>query len=127
MRPRWFGLHVVLTALAAALAGAVYSAPSLPEPVEAAAKTITADDLRAHVRFLASDELQGRGTGAAGNQVAELYLASVFERLQLGRPTGVAYLQPFDVYFSKLGTDSALTAGMTFVVTMSRRASCVAI
>jgi hypothetical protein len=84
-----------------ALSGAAYTAAELPPVVEQAETTITAEDLRAHIRFLASDELQGRGAGHAGNQVAELYLASVFERLQLARATGVAYLQPVD-WFSKL-------------------------
>ena len=109
MRARWLGVHLGFAAVAAVLSGAAYTAGALPEAIEQAARTITADDLRAHVRFLASDELQGRGTGAAGNQVAELYLASVFERLQLGRAAGAAYLQPFELYFSKLGEGSALT------------------
>ncbi len=109
MPARWVGGYLGFAVLAAALSDGAATAPSLPEAIEEASRTITVDDLRAHIRFLASDELQGRGTASPGNQVAELYLASTFERLRLGRATGPGYLQPFDVYFSKLGGNNALT------------------
>ncbi len=109
MRVRWLGIHLGFAIVAAALSGAAYSVGTLPEAVEQGARTITVEDLRAHVRFLASDELQGRGTGNGGNQIAELYLASVFERLQLARAAGAGYLQPVELYFSRLGNDNALT------------------
>lgn len=108
MRARWVHAHLLLAAVVLALSGAVYTAGEMPQPIEQAAATITADDLRAHVRFLASDELQGRGTADTGNRLAELYLASVFERLQLGRATGVAYLQPVELVFSRLGQQNAV-------------------
>ncbi len=105
MRRRMHALvmQLVFAAVVAALSGVAYTGGALPDAVEQAANTIDAGDLRAHLRFLASDELQGRGTGHAGNHVAELYLASVFERLQLGRAAGAAYLQPVELYFSTLG------------------------
>jgi hypothetical protein len=96
---------VVLLSL---LAGSAYTAATIPEEAERAAETIAADDLRAHLRFLASDELGGRGTGHGGNQVAELYLAAVFERLGLGRAAGAAYLQPVEMYFTTLGPGNEL-------------------
>src|SRR5512141_378751 len=109
MHRRLLGPHLVLAFLIAGLTAATYGAGRLPESVEQGVSTITADDLRAHLRFLASDELQGRGAGHNGNQVAELYLATVFERLQLARATGVAYLQPVELVFSRLGEQNALT------------------
>lgn len=108
MRPRWAGAHLLLAAVIIAVSGAAYTAGKLPTAVEQAGKTIAADDLRAHIRFLASDELQGRGAGHTGNQVAELYLASVFERLQLARATRVAFLQPVQLVFSRLGAQNTL-------------------
>lgn len=90
------------------LAGSVYSAAPIPDAAERAAETIDAEDLRAHLRFLASDELQGRGTGHSGNQIAELYLATVFDRLGLGRAAGAAYLQPVELYVTTLGPGSEL-------------------
>ena len=100
--------HVGFGVLVAALVAVAGGAARLPEAVEQAARTITADDARAHLRFLASDELQGRGTGHTGNQVAELYLASVFERVGLERATGVSYLQAVELYSSTLGAANAL-------------------
>lgn len=102
-------LQVLFAVLVAALAGAAHSSTSLPDAAERAADTIRADDLRAHVRFLASDELQGRGTGHPGNDIAALYLASLFERLRLEPVAGTSYLQPVDLYFSTLGPASELT------------------
>ena len=101
-------VQLAFAAVVVALSGVAYTGGTLPEVVEQAANTIEADDLRAHLRFLASDELQGRGTGHAGNHVAELYLATVFERLQLGRAAGAAYLQPVELYFSTLGDTNEL-------------------
>ena len=43
--------------------------------------------LRAHVSFLASDELQGRGTGTEGEKLAANYLVSQFKKLKL-KPYG---------------------------------------
>ena len=40
-------------------------------------------ELEAHLRFLASDELQGRRTGSAGNRVAARYIAGQFRLLGL--------------------------------------------
>ncbi len=53
--------------------------------------------LRAHVSFLASDELQGRGTGTEGEKLAAKYLVSQFRKLKL-KPYGdnKTYLQTFD-------------------------------
>lgn len=71
--------------------------------------SIRAADLEAHVRFLASDELQGRALGHPGNDVAALYLASVLERLGLETEDG--YFQWFEVSTSSLGKASSLTQG----------------
>jgi hypothetical protein len=60
---------------------------------------VTPAQLRPHVRFLASDELQGRETGEYGQKVAARYLASIFERAGL-RPAGDSgsFLQRFSLY-----------------------------
>jgi hypothetical protein len=46
------------------------------------------------VQYLASDALEGRGTGTAGNDSAAAYIAAHFRSLSL-EPLGGAYLQPF--------------------------------
>src|SRR5581483_9988326 len=44
---------------------------------------ISENALRAHIKFLADDRLEGRGTGAKGGELAALYCAEQFEALGL--------------------------------------------
>ena len=44
---------------------------------------ITEDALRAHIKFLSDDRLEGRGTGAKGGELAALYVAEQFEAMNL--------------------------------------------
>lgn len=50
-------------------------------------ESITANALRAHVRFLASDLLEGRGTPSRGLDLAAEYIATQFDRIGLN-PAG---------------------------------------
>jgi Zn-dependent M28 family amino/carboxypeptidase len=54
--------------------------------------------IRAHVRFLASDALEGRGPASLGDTLAQQYIAAQFEAMGLkpGAPGGGWY-QPFDL------------------------------
>jgi len=65
-------------ALAVALPPAA-GALDLPEGTESAAAQITAESLRAPIRFLASDLLEGRGPGSRGDELARAYLAAQLE------------------------------------------------
>src|SRR5229473_4899743 len=85
--------------LVAALVGAsALGAVKITPAEKAAAKTVTAESLRAHIRFLASDLLEGRGPATRGDQLAEQYIASEFEALgvQPAGPNG-SWFQPFDL------------------------------
>jgi len=64
--------------------------------------------LRAHVAFLASDELQGRGTGTEGEKIAAKYIMSKYKKLKL-KPLGDSktYLQYFDFKGGMHGTGEA--------------------
>jgi len=64
----------------------------------AAAAAIQGHRLRADIRFLASDLLEGRGPATRGDSLAQAYLASRFEAIGLepGAPDGSWY-QPFDL------------------------------
>ncbi|MFQ5701268.1 MAG: M28 family peptidase, partial [Acidobacteriota bacterium] len=53
--------------------------PALPKGVEAAMNTISSGRIRVHLRFLASDLLEGRGTGERGAQIAAEYIAAQFQ------------------------------------------------
>lgn len=63
--------------------------------VEQAMAAIRPHAIRAHMRFLADDLLEGRGTATRGYDLAARYVATAFEALGL-EPAGVGggYLQP---------------------------------
>ncbi|MBI4481946.1 MAG: M28 family peptidase [Acidobacteria bacterium] len=51
------------------------------------AETVSKDEIRAHLRFLSDDLLEGRGMGARGGELAARYIAAQFEAMGL-RPAG---------------------------------------
>jgi Zn-dependent M28 family amino/carboxypeptidase len=64
------------------------SAPARSQtPGDATAHAVRPNVLRSHLEFLASDALEGRGTGARGSSLAASYVATQFERLGL-EPAG---------------------------------------
>jgi Zn-dependent M28 family amino/carboxypeptidase len=50
----------------------------VPDAVKAAEATIDAEKIRAHVKFLADDLLEGRGPGLRGSELAAKYIATEF-------------------------------------------------
>ncbi|HEY0095671.1 MAG TPA: M20/M25/M40 family metallo-hydrolase, partial [Archangium sp.] len=82
----------------------------LTTPAEkSAAQSIEPGDLRAHIGFLASDLLEGRGPGTRGDALAQHYIATQFQLLGL-KPAGPdgGYLQPFELV-SMTGHPETLT------------------
>lgn len=73
-----------LTACAATQAGA----PAAPAPFAAATNVITANAIEAHIRFLASDLLEGREAGTRGYDIAAAYVESEYRLLGL-QPGGI--------------------------------------
>jgi Zn-dependent M28 family amino/carboxypeptidase len=57
---------------------AVPQVPGLPESARAAAASIDSEKIRAHVRFLSLDLLEGRGPGTRGAELAAEYIATQF-------------------------------------------------
>lgn len=60
--------------------------PTMSQRVRRAAtlpSALSEDALRAHVKFLSDDRLEGRGTGSKGGETAALYIAEQFEALGL--------------------------------------------
>ena len=55
--------------------------------VDMAAKAVSADVIRAHIDFLSSDALEGRGSGTRGGDIAARYIAAQYVRLGL-EPAG---------------------------------------
>src|ERR1051326_3011403 len=94
MRHRWLlsvvailtlGLFVAATSKPAAKSPAAPS--SVPPAMKRALDAFSGDSIRAHVRFLSCDLLQGRGTGARGDDYAVQYIAAQFEAVGL-KPYG---------------------------------------
>ncbi|HWN42948.1 MAG TPA: M28 family metallopeptidase [Thermoanaerobaculia bacterium] len=84
----------VRTSLLIAVCGFVLS-EALPAQVEEALAAIRPQAIRAHMRFLSDDLLEGRGTATRGYDIAARYVATRFEELGL-EPTGTggSYFQP---------------------------------
>ena len=83
----------------------------------AALQAIRPSGLRAHIRFLASDSLEGRGTGTRGYRVAAEYVAAQLEALGLEPGMGQAgFLQPVPLRRAKV-----VSAESFFQVTLSRK------
>ncbi|MEJ2217319.1 MAG: M20/M25/M40 family metallo-hydrolase [Gemmatimonadota bacterium] len=83
------------TLKALALAGALLPLGFAPQASNPGLASITERALRAHVAFLASDELAGRAPGSRGGRIAAHYIASEFIRAGL-RPAlaDSTYFQP---------------------------------
>jgi Zn-dependent M28 family amino/carboxypeptidase len=92
-----------ISLLSAALAlsfGAHGVAQSTVSPtVQAAEDAINAENIRAHVRFLADDLLEGRGPGVRGGDLAAKYIATQFALYGL-KPAGDSgtYFQQVDFF-----------------------------
>jgi Zn-dependent M28 family amino/carboxypeptidase len=69
----------------AALAVTVFAATAFASKMEA--PSFDAERIRAHVKYLASDELEGRGTGQKGGDVAADYIAAQLKSYGL-KPAG---------------------------------------
>jgi hypothetical protein len=74
---------IVAIILGASTARGGAEGPSVGAPEAAAAGEITPELLRAHVRFLASDLLEGRGPATRGDLLAEAYIQSQMEGMGL--------------------------------------------
>src|SRR5499427_10062226 len=83
-------LFTAVVLMAAALTGVLLAQTSshhkasvstgarLPSTAFAALETIDPERIRAHVRFLSHDLLEGRGTGQRGGDIAAEYMATQF-------------------------------------------------
>lgn len=78
------------------------SVPSASQPTAGPAqdhtfqKSVTTDDLRAHVEYLADEALDGRLTGTEGERLAAEYIADQMKAAGLQSFEGTAYFQGFE-------------------------------
>ena len=80
-------LTVLLYAASSKSTKSSVTAPRLSPAAFAAMQTIDPERIRAHVRFLADDLLEGRGTGQRGGDIAAEYIATQFALYGL-KPAG---------------------------------------
>src|SRR5271163_2300916 len=103
----------------------------VPAAVKAAEATIDPEKIRAHVRFLSDDLLEGRGPGLRGSELAAKYIATQFalDGLEPGGDDGTYFQQvkfvgtkvkPADTSFAFIplhGAPQRLTYGDDYTVT----------
>ena len=77
--------------------------------LDAAVATVTANDLRSALTFLASDALQGRATGHPGNDIAGRYLAAMLGAAEAVPVFGLSFMQPLDLVTPVIGEQNRLT------------------
>jgi Zn-dependent M28 family amino/carboxypeptidase len=107
LRMRWQFLIVLVVLAFAAFAQTPSTA--VPADVQRGLSQFNADAIKAHVRFLSSDLLEGRGPGTRGDDLAMQYIAAQFEAAGL-KPAGDngSYIQR--VPLIGIATDAANTS-----------------
>jgi aminopeptidase YwaD len=92
------------------LSGAAVWARITPESSTA---SVSVDELSRHVKYLASSELQGRGSGTPGGDLAAEYIAAQFKQYGLKSSAEGNYFQPFDFTAGiKYGETNSLSAAV---------------
>ncbi|MEX0891514.1 MAG: M28 family peptidase [Gemmatimonadota bacterium] len=78
-------------------------------PLPAVAQSIDTLALRAHTRFLASDLLEGRGTGTRGERLAAAYIAAQLTEQGVCPLTADGYLLPLPLAAARILPETELT------------------
>jgi Zn-dependent M28 family amino/carboxypeptidase len=78
--------------------------------VDKASQAVTSDIIRSHIEFLASDALEGRGSGTRGGDIAARYIAAQYVRLGL-QPAGDSGSFFFRVPLVSFTPEPSLTLG----------------
>jgi Zn-dependent M28 family amino/carboxypeptidase len=74
---------------------AVFALKALSQPRRTTGPEISETTIRAHIKFLSDDMLEGRGTGARGGEIAAKYIAAQMEALGLkGAAANGSFFQP---------------------------------
>jgi hypothetical protein len=99
--------------------GAQVAQEAVDEKIDSAAAlagTITPVELKAHLNYLASDELEGRETGTPGNKKAAEYISSQFQSFGLPRvgENGKSYYQKVAFTWSSWKTADLFVNGKKY-------------
>src|SRR5262245_43676207 len=97
-------VHASLALFMLTLLATMGVAQRMPTP------TISEATLKAHIKFLADDLLEGRGTGARGGELAAKYIAAEMEQLGLkGAAADGSFFQPVSLVGVKADPNTKLT------------------
>ena len=111
--------------------------PDLAEQ-EAAGEWITEKALRADIKFLADDLLEGRGPGTRGDELAQRYIVSQFEQMGLEPAAsnggwiqkvplvGVTTKPPQTITFQEGREDLTLQNYQDYIRCIAEQSTCVA-
>jgi Zn-dependent M28 family amino/carboxypeptidase len=72
---------------------------------------VTVDELAAHIRYLSSDQLEGRAVGTQGIEMAARYHEDYFRTMGLDPAFGTSYRQTFPLRGSRPDTGASLEVG----------------
>ena len=104
---RWL---ITLLVLSACSASKISKTPSQLTTIATFAQTINTDFLKKHLSIIASDEMEGRETGTAGQRKAAAYIEEQFKQMGLLPPVGQqGYQQLYPLY-----TDSLISAEFVY-------------
>jgi len=110
MHMRFPALHILFAALLLLPAGAAAQPQIITPAIQSAMQRVSADSLLRHAGILASDTMEGRGTGREGAQRAAAYLSAELARLGLlPVENDSSYLQRFPLHGSFPLPESRLT------------------
>ena len=88
----------------------VLAVSALSQPRRSTGPGISETTIRAHIRFLSDDMLEGRGTGASGGEIAAKYIAAQLEALGLkGAGANGGFFQPVALVGVKADPGTRLT------------------
>lgn len=88
---------LILTALAGSLALAYPAHAAAPKAPQSAQATVKEAPLRAHLAFLSSDALEGRGTGQRGGELTVTYLETQAAAIGLQPASKGSFRQPVKI------------------------------
>jgi Zn-dependent M28 family amino/carboxypeptidase len=88
---------------------AAADAPQLPAGPHTFDAAIRAEDLKAHIQTLASDEFEGRSPGGIGERMTTTYLKTEFERLGLKPGNGDSFFQPVPMVETRVQPGAAVS------------------
>lgn len=99
-----------LSSLLAALLITTLTPGALAQRRPSASDPINEQFLRGHIKFLSDDQLEGRGTGAPGGELAAKYIAAQLEAMGLkGAGANGSFFQPVSLVGVKADPNTTLT------------------